>query len=508
MSWSQDTTSRLLITNKKYMTFLYTLNKPTPPKSKNKKKNNDKKEGNKIDEEKKDNKEEDKVTEEKKENVVKGILKENSINKSQENEVKNDIEDNIEKKDKIDDKIEKDETDEKKDIMEDKIDNKKDEKKEEDKIEDNKKDEDIEEEKKEEENKKDKKDKKKKEKEDMKEKKEQEKKEKKEKEEKEKLEKKKQKEKEEEKKINSNNNHNKFLSNKSKPMRPYLLAFLQAKDLLRGDVTISAQLGMKDVKKGLALRYGINVSVFHPSIDFLGHQHSIMLGLNCGVVVKYNLYPGDKYPEIINKCITEYEPQNLYDPITENQIIPEILPEIPKEDYQSDDEDYTKTKTDENLKDEENKEKEKVEEKKKIEKIEEKEIKEKKKIVRREYFNCHLRRIIFIGFIENFTTKMVTVDESGVIVMWLYNKNAFSGYVWYLPQNRYRLNLKYNIYVPMEDSEVYKILDMPNITLNQQYDKCFQESLKVFRDLQDNHKLNVYYVLQKEGECEVYIKYI
>lgn len=38
MSWSQDTTSRLLITNKKYMTFLYTLNKPTPPKSKNKKK--------------------------------------------------------------------------------------------------------------------------------------------------------------------------------------------------------------------------------------------------------------------------------------------------------------------------------------------------------------------------------------------------------------------------------------------------------------------------------------
>lgn len=507
MSWSQDTTSRLLITNKKYMTFLYTLNKPTPPKSKNKKKNNNK--GDKIDDEKIDNKEGNKITEKEKDNVVKGILKENCINKSQENEVKNVIEDNTdkdidkdEKKDMIEDNIEK------KEKSEDKIDNKKDEKendedekKKEDKIEDNKKDEiEIEDEKKEQEN--------------IKEKKEQEKKGKKEKEEKEKIEKKKQKEKEkEEKRINSNNNHNKFLSNKSKPMRPYLLAFLQAKDLLRGDVTISAQLGMKDVKKGLALRYGINVSVFHPSIDFLGHQHSIMLGLNCGVVVKYNLYPGDKYPEIINKCITEYEPQNLYDPITENQIIPDILPEIPKEDYQSDDEDYTKTKTDEDIKDEEkekeeNKEKEKIEGKKKIEKIEKKEIKEKKKIVRREYFNCHLRRIIFIGFIENFTTKMVTVDESGVIVMWLYNKNAFSGYVWYLPQNRYRLNLKYNIYVPMEDSEVYNILDMPNITLNQQYDKCFQESLKVYRDLQDNHKLNVYHVLQKEGECEVYIKYI
>ncbi|CAM9506564.1 unnamed protein product [Ectocarpus sp. 12 AP-2014] len=53
--------------------------------------------------------------------------------------------------------------------------------------------------------------------------------------------------------------------------------------------------------------------------------------------------------------------------------------------------------------------------------------------VRREFFERHRHSVIFVGFKDHVSLTMVTLDVSGLLCVWPYSGDAFSGFGWYTP---------------------------------------------------------------------------
>lgn len=61
-----------------------------------------------------------------------------------------------------------------------------------------------------------------------------------------------------------------------------------------------------------------------------------------------------------------------------------------------------------------------------------------------------MMQIIFIGFIRNSTT-MVSVDELGYVNIWPYEAKAFTGFGWFLPDKKLKLNLSEETWTPLAE---------------------------------------------------------
>lgn len=70
------------------------------------------------------------------------------------------------------------------------------------------------------------------------------------------------------------------------------------------------------------------------------------------------------------------------------------------------------------------------------------------KDVEAELFKEHRHRIVLIAFVNNIS-PMVTVDEEGFINMWEYSSECLTGFGWFVPSIKYRLNMVEMTYEPV-----------------------------------------------------------
>lgn len=63
-------------------------------------------------------------------------------------------------------------------------------------------------------------------------------------------------------------------------------------------------------------------------------------------------------------------------------------------------------------------------------------------VPQREFFEGHQARVLFVGFREHQADRMVTVDAAGVVCTWAYSDACFSGGLWFAPLSRTQLDLR------------------------------------------------------------------
>ena len=73
--------------------------------------------------------------------------------------------------------------------------------------------------------------------------------------------------------------------------------------------------------------------------------------------------------------------------------------------------------------------------------------------VKREFFQAHGSTILHIGFVGNVGNDMVTVDTLGHIFLWPYTLDQFSGFGWFVPSKKFRLQLDVAMYTPDQSGE-------------------------------------------------------
>ena len=105
----------------------------------------------------------------------------------------------------------------------------------------------------------------------------------------------------------------------------------------------------------------------------------------------------------------------------------------------------------------------------------------REKIVRREFFEAHRCRILLIDFLENSSLTMVTVDEEGLVALWPYSRDYYTGNMWFRPRQTMRLNLMmYDLTVDDEAEKVDVYCWYPGDSLSFEY-----ESLRKSTNIND-----------------------
>ncbi|CAM9146055.1 unnamed protein product, partial [Hapterophycus canaliculatus] len=66
--------------------------------------------------------------------------------------------------------------------------------------------------------------------------------------------------------------------------------------------------------------------------------------------------------------------------------------------------------------------------------------------VRREFFERHRHPVVFVGFQDRVSLSMVTLDESGLLCVWPYSPDAFSGFGWYTPSKEVLVDVTLHTY--------------------------------------------------------------
>lgn len=82
-----------------------------------------------------------------------------------------------------------------------------------------------------------------------------------------------------------------------------------------------------------------------------------------------------------------------------------------------------------------------------------------------ELFKAHHHRIVLISFVNNIS-PMVTVDDKGFINLWEYSSESLTGFGWFAPSIKYRLNMSEVTYRPvvgaLEKVEFTDVVKGPN----------------------------------------------
>eukprot|EP00752_Nemacystus_decipiens_P008065 g7209.t1 len=66
--------------------------------------------------------------------------------------------------------------------------------------------------------------------------------------------------------------------------------------------------------------------------------------------------------------------------------------------------------------------------------------------VRREFFERHRHPVLFVGFQDHMSLTMVTLDTSGLMCVWPYSADAFSGFGWYTPSKEVLVDVTLHTY--------------------------------------------------------------
>ena len=146
---------------------------------------------------------------------------------------------------------------------------------------------------------------------------------------------------------------------------------------------------------------------FHSAMTITGQQPSFMIGLAGGTIVKWNLNSDgpvlcDDPIEIVNDSIN---------PITQGK-------SLEKEERMS----KSRLAACGN---------------------------EHRPSVEREFFQAHHAEIEFIGIVgtsvdhHDPTSKIISVDKASVIIIWMYSKESFSGFGWFVPTTKHKLRSLY-----------------------------------------------------------------
>ena len=73
--------------------------------------------------------------------------------------------------------------------------------------------------------------------------------------------------------------------------------------------------------------------------------------------------------------------------------------------------------------------------------------------VYREIFHYHKCKVIFLDVLCFETASMISIDVSGKVAVWKYDKVQFCGKYWYCPKATIRLDFNYRIYDVKNDSK-------------------------------------------------------
>ncbi|CAM9767073.1 unnamed protein product, partial [Scytosiphon promiscuus] len=71
---------------------------------------------------------------------------------------------------------------------------------------------------------------------------------------------------------------------------------------------------------------------------------------------------------------------------------------------------------------------------------------ESRNTARREFFERHRNPVIFVGFQDRGSLTMVTLDTSGLLCVWPYGPDAFSGFGWYTPSKEVMVDVTLHTY--------------------------------------------------------------
>ncbi|KAK1945898.1 hypothetical protein P3T76_002946 [Phytophthora citrophthora] len=84
--------------------------------------------------------------------------------------------------------------------------------------------------------------------------------------------------------------------------------------------------------------------------------------------------------------------------------------------------------------------------------------------IRREIFRGHRQAVIFVSCIhrESKPKEVVSVDQEGIVCIWEYNTSKFTGYGWFEPSLRVRLDLRSNL--ESSSSEILQVSLTPDDT--------------------------------------------
>uniref|UniRef100_A0A2C9LW31 Uncharacterized protein n=1 Tax=Biomphalaria glabrata TaxID=6526 RepID=A0A2C9LW31_BIOGL len=115
----------------------------------------------------------------------------------------------------------------------------------------------------------------------------------------------------------------------------------------------------------------------------------------------------------------------------------------------------------------------------------------------------HKHPIIHLDFVGNIG-KMITVDRSGLICLWKYDKAQLSGFDWFLPEKKYQLKMSKISYAPSPEG-IYKVLftDRKGRTAHQ--GKIAQERKQAQRDLIRMNLSDPWHVVHGANELDTYI---
>eukprot|EP00164_Ancoracysta_twista_P012243 GFYU01019162.1.p1 GENE.GFYU01019162.1~~GFYU01019162.1.p1 ORF type:complete len:1104 (+),score=299.21 GFYU01019162.1:147-3458(+) len=181
-----------------------------------------------------------------------------------------------------------------------------------------------------------------------------------------------------------------------KPLTPTLLMKVQSQNFQRSNVDATLEVkGLFGSSKTPATALTATQAIWHPSFTLTGTQPCLMAGLASGIVVKMN---GDGRGQLVH-----------------HPIAARSQPEKP-------------------------------------------EVKVAPSQIEREFFQAHRFPIIFMAYLGDDMT-MITVDGEGYIFVWPYTPDDFTGFGWFSPSKRYRLDTQEVAYTEVPNTE--KILFPP-----------------------------------------------
>lgn len=157
-----------------------------------------------------------------------------------------------------------------------------------------------------------------------------------------------------------------------------------------------------------ASRHAVNIC-FHPSISILGKNCSFMVGTASGDLVKYNM--------------------DWLVPTMDCEIVYPVAPFVNREYIHPDNapEGFVLSA---GLSD------------------------RKGNQVFRELFHFHKEKIIFMEMMQSLSECIISIDASGLVAIWEYNKSFFDGMYWFRPSFTARLNLDVNEFLTEERTAV------------------------------------------------------
>ncbi|KAH9514672.1 hypothetical protein Btru_023228 [Bulinus truncatus] len=115
----------------------------------------------------------------------------------------------------------------------------------------------------------------------------------------------------------------------------------------------------------------------------------------------------------------------------------------------------------------------------------------------------HKNPIIHLDFIGNIG-KAVTVDRSGLICLWKYDRTQLSGFDWFLPEKKYQLKMSKTSYIPTPDANT-KVLFTDRRGRSASRNLIAQERRRAERELKNLKLGEPWHIIYGANKLDTYI---